>query len=184
MLKPLIRQEGEESLEFASLVQYCDRLPEVFRVRMEQLEEIHRWLGSFFEATAIMLQIPGAAEYAWLGDVEDNATDFIWDADRDMLLSILAETFEHLDAGPLIDQVPGADAYRPCKPPVKLQRVLGERDRNGVMNIAAECLDRLMVIPDLPEEERSLHETVKPRPRAWRRAHRCVHEWLRRGSKP
>lgn len=183
MLKPVIWQEGEESLEFASLVQYCDRLPEVFRARMEQLEEIHRWLGSFFEAAAIMLQIPGAADYRWFCDAEDGATDFIRDADRDMLLSILAETFEHLDAGPLIDQVPGADSYRRCEPPVKLQRVLAKRDRNGAMNIAAECLDVLMVIPDLPEEERCLHETVKPRPRAWRRAHRRIRGLFRRGGK-
>ena len=188
MLEPVKWKEGERSLQFGQFVHYCDRLPGVFRARMKQLEAIHRWLGSYFEAVGIMLQIPGAAEYAWLSEVEDDAGDFIWEADRDMLFSILGEAFERLDASSLIDQVPGVDAYRPCKLPVELRLMLAERDRNGVMNIAAECLDRLMVIPDLGEEERRLYEPFKPRPRGlrrdWRSALRYLRRLFRRGGKP
>ena len=103
-----------------------------------------------------------------------------------MLFSILAEALERLDASSLIDQVRGADAYHPRKLPVELRLMLAERDRNGVMNIVAECLDRLMVIPELGEEERSLYEPLKPHPRGlrryWHSARRYVRGLFRRGS--
>ncbi len=188
MLEPVNWRGGESSLQFGQFVHFCDGLPGVFRARMKQLEAIHRWLGSYFEAAGIMLQIPGAAEYEWLSEVEDDAVNFIWDGDRDMHFSILAEAFERLDVSSLIDQVPGVDAYRPRKLPVELRLMLAERDRNGVMNIAAECLDRLMVIPDLGEEDRALYEPLKPRPRGlrryWRSALRYLRRLFRRGGKP
>ncbi len=59
MLEPVNWKEGERSLQFGQFVHFCDGLPGVFRARMKQLEAIHRWLGSYFEAVSIMLQIPG-----------------------------------------------------------------------------------------------------------------------------
>jgi hypothetical protein len=40
---------------------------------------------------------------------------------------------------------------------------LAERDRNGLLNVVAECLDRLLVVPEL-EEEAALYD-IDPWPR-------------------
>lgn len=187
MLKPVNWEEGERLLQVGRLVHYSDRLPGVFRARMKQLEAIHRWLGAYFGAVGIMLQIPGAAEYEWLSEDGDDAGDFVWTADRDMLLSILAEVLDRLDAGALIHQVPGAETYKARKLPVELRLTLAERDDNSLMNIVAKCLDRLMVIPELGEEERRLYEPLKPHPRGlrryWRSAFRYLRGLFRRGGK-
>ena len=47
--------------------------------------------------------------------------------------------------------------------------MLAERDDNGLLNVVAECLDRLLVIPNLGEEERSLYDcpAVPRRSRPW-----------------
>jgi hypothetical protein len=34
--------------------------------------------------------------------------------------------------------------------PVKVQVGLAERDRNGLLNVVADCLDRLLVGPNIP----------------------------------
>ncbi len=160
------------------LVHTLSSLPEVFRDRMKQLEEVNRWLGAYFQVVAILLQIPGGAEYDW---VEENpAEEYAWDADRDMLFSILAEALERLDAASVMDQVPGADAYKPRKLPVELRLMLAERERDAVLNVVALCLDRLMVIPALADEDRSLYGDIEPRPGVWRRCWRTSVGSLRR----
>lgn len=180
MLEPITWQKGERSQQVGRLVHYSDRLPDVFRARMKQLEAIHRWLGGYFQAVGIMLQIPGAGEYESSCEDEEWDMDFVWRADRDMLVSILAEALERLDAGALIQQVPGVGAYQPRDLPVDLRIALAEFGRNELLNVVAGCLDRFMVIPELGEEERSLYETLEPRPGAWRRCWRASIKHLRR----
>ncbi len=170
------------------LVHYGLQSPGAFRKRMDQLQAIHRWLSAYFEATAIMLQIPGASEYEYLeGEDPDNATEHIWNADRDMLFSILAEALERLEVSSLIEQVPGAENYRTRKLPVELRLILAERDRNGVMNIAAECLDWLMVIPEIEEDWNIFGEPPQTRRglrRVWHSTFRYLRGWFRWRSRP
>ncbi len=187
MVKPADRDMDERFRRAGDLVHCGFQSPGVFRAPMNQLQAIHRWLSAYFEAAGIMLQIPGAAEYEWLAEDPDDATEYIWNADRDMLFSILSEALERLGAGPLLHQVPGARTYKPRRLPVELRLILAERDRNGVMNIVGECLDWLMVIPEVEDDWNIFG---KPRPtrrglrRYWRSALGYLRGLFRRGSKP
>jgi hypothetical protein len=172
MLEPVNWSEDGRPLQAGSRVRYSDRPGAVFSVRMRQLEAVHRWLAGFFQATSIMLQLPGGADYAYVQDedgdvgaVDEAAWDLIRQADHDTLLSILAECFERLraDDGPLLlRQVPGGTDFERCVLPVEFRLTLAAQDRNGLLSVVAECLDRLLVIPVLPEEEKSLYDNPEP----------------------
>ena len=181
MLEPVNWSEGEEHFQVGSRVRYSDRLAGVFGARMRQLETTHRWLAGFFQAAAIIIQLPGGADYRCDQDgdddpgngAEDPAWELIWKADRDTLLSILAECFGRLEAEEVMGQVPGGMDYRQRELPVSFRLMLAERDGNGVLGVVAECLDRLLVIPQLPEEERRLYDCPEPprrRRRSWWKA--------------
>ncbi len=152
MLEPIIWHEGGEVRQVGRLVQFSDRLPTVFRQRMEQLEAVHRWLAGYFHAVAILLQIPGAAEYRCTEEERTDFWDFIWTHDTDLTLTMLAAALDHLGTKNLIHQVPGGDDYRPGKLPHEVLRRLAALDRNGLLNVVAECLDRLLVVPQLEDE--------------------------------
>ncbi len=152
MLEPIIWHEDGEVRQVDQLVQFSDRLPNVFRQRMEQLEAVHRWLAGYFHAVAILLQIPGAAEYRCTDDERTDFWDFIWTHDTDVPLTLLAETLDRLDAADLITQVPGGDDYHPRKLPDEVHLRLAMLDRNELLNVVAECLDRLLVVPELEVE--------------------------------
>ena len=179
MLDPVNWWEGEEHFQVGSRVRYSDRLAGAFTARMRQLETTHRWLAGFFQAAAIIIQLPGGADYRCDQDRDDDpgdqaddpAFDLIWKADHDTLLSILAECFGRLGAEEVMGQVPGGMDYRQRELPVPFRLMLAERDGNGLLNVVAECLDRLLVIPALPEEERSLYDCAeaprRSRPSSW-----------------
>lgn len=180
-MRPTDSWESGHGIDLACPLMHTIRsMPDAFRGRCRQLEEIQRWLGAYFQVVGIMLQIPGGAEYEWLPEDADDAEELVWRADRDMLYSILASALRHLDAEAVMDQVPGSDEYRPRRVPVEFRLALAERDDNGVLNLIALCLDRLMVLQDLPQEERCLHDLPAPRPRLWRRCARGVIAILRR----
>ncbi len=161
MLEPVHHQEGDKEYQVCNLVHFSDKLPIVFRARMKQLEEISHWLGGYFDAVAILLQIPGAADYEWVDADEDELIEFLWSANHGALFSVLVEALKHLGCEKLIDQVPGADSYTTRKMPVKLQINLAKRNRNEMLNVVTLCLDRIMVIPALSEWERDLHGELK-----------------------
>ncbi len=163
MLEPVIWHKNGEVRRFGRLVQYSDRLPSVFRRRMEQLEAIHRWLAGYFQAIGILLQIPGAAEYHCTDDERTNFWDFIWTRDTHMTLTFLAAALEHLDAKDLMDQVPGGTNYRPRRLPQKVQTRLAGLGGDELIDIVAACLDRLLVVPELPVEAE--HYGIDPLPR-------------------
>ncbi len=156
MLRPLISQKGEEISRISDEVRFTDRLTDVFRCRMEQLGAIHRWLSGYFRAVGILLQIPGAAEYRWIEDESDNDLwDLIWNPDTTSTLNVLAATLERLDAGELLGQVPGGDGFKPRALPVEARVRLAERDRVGLLNVVAACLDRLLVVPNIEGQPES-----------------------------
>ena len=172
MLQTLDWYERGERIQVGERVRYCDRLPGVFAARMRQLETIHHWLADFFQAVAIMLQIPGGVDFQYdeeENEIGDAARDLISKADRHLLLNILAECFERLSAPEgLIHQVPGGRRYKRRDLPTDFRLTLAGQDTNGLLNIVAECLDRLLVIPHLKAATRRRCGIPEPSSR-WRR---------------
>ena len=130
-------------------------LPLVFEFWMAELARDHLRLGVYFRAVAIMLQIPGAAKYEWVGDDEENeyeTPDLVRASSRDELLGALGECFRRLGAEQLIDQLPDPDAagQEVSDDWAKLLDKRGKVD-NGLLNVVAECLDKLIVRPGLAE---------------------------------
>ncbi len=165
MLEPVNWWEGERHYQVGRRVRYSDRLPGVFRCRMEQLEAVHRWLAAYFHAVAILLQIPGAAEYRWTEDERTDFWDFIWTNDTHLTRTLLATALGNLDAKELMREVPGGERYRSRKLPNEVHLRLAALGRNGLLNVVAECLDRLLVVPEL-KDEAELYGMDAP-PRRW-----------------
>ncbi len=166
MLEPITWYEEGEVRQIDRLVQFSDRLPGVFRQRMEQLEAVHRWLAGYFQAVAILLQIPGAAEYRCIDDQRADFWDHTWTRDGDVTRSLLAAALGRLDAASLMDQVPGGSDYRTRRLPHEVHLRLAALDRNELLNVVAACLDRLLVVPEL-EDEAELYGIDAPPPRWW-----------------
>jgi hypothetical protein len=153
LLSPIIMGEGEACRQINHTVRWTDRLTDACRCRMEQLEKIHKWLPGYVQAVGIMLQIPGAAEYRFAECAGDeHLWDLIWNTDTASTLSVLGAALKRLDAAHLLRQTPGGHDFRPAPLPVKAQVALAERDRNGLLNVVADCLDRILVTPNIPGE--------------------------------
>ncbi len=166
MLEPIIWRENGEVRRFNQLVQYSDRLPSVFRQRLEQLQAVHRWLAGYFQAVGILLQIPGATEYRCTDDERTNFWDFIWTRDTRMTLTFLAAVLGQLEAEELMAQVPGGTDYRPRRLPRDVQTRLAGLDVVELIDVVAACLDRLLVVPELLVEAE--HYGIDPLPgRGW-----------------
>ena len=176
MLKPLMWSQGDRDFEVDDLVRFSECLPGVFAARMRQMQDACRALAGFFHAAAVMMQIPGGADYECFSPDDENTVDvddweFIQHADLDMLFSIMAECFKRLGADPkLLEQVPGGKDYRAVKLPVSLRLTIAEQSRKGHLNIVAACLDRIIVIPLLPRSERPASYGPNPKPRRRRKS--------------
>ena len=172
MLKSIQWREGGEILQINSLVQHTDRPVRAFRARMEQLQAVHRWLAGYLHALSILVQIPGAADYRWReAPDDDEALERVALADRDELLAILAAALGRLDVTELMRQVPGGDRCVVCRPGPELRIALAGLDRRGLIQVVAECLDRLLVIPHVGAEA-EFHEPLRGPGscrRTWRR---------------
>ncbi len=155
-----LNARNRKRLQVHSNVRYSGGLPFVFAECMKQHEEQFRAQAAYLHAVAVMIQIPGGAEFESTtpdreADEENDPVpeehwDFIREADRDTKLSILAECFERLEADEaLIEQLTGAKKYKPVELPCDFRITLAEQDQNGLLNIVADCLDRLIVIPNM-----------------------------------
>ncbi|MGD8454052.1 MAG: hypothetical protein PVJ57_19740 [Phycisphaerae bacterium] len=165
MLQPIITHEDDRTAYIGDQVRFTDRLTDVFRCRMQQLEDIHRWLAGYFQAVGILLQIPGAADYHHQDYAsDDDLWDLIWNPDPDSTLNVLAATLERLDADELLAQVPGGDGFKRRPLPVEARVHLAERDRLGLLNVVADCLDRLLVAPHIPGEAEARGLTTEDDP--------------------
>jgi hypothetical protein len=146
------------------LLRYTDDLPTVFRRQMEHLETVHRWLAGYLHAVAVLLQIPGGAAYHYAdNEVDDELWGLIWSRDPGLTFGVLAAALKQLDAPHVLGQVTGGGDYPRGGLSRRVRVHLAKRDRNGLLNVVAECLDRLLVVPEL-EEEAALYE-IDPRPR-------------------
>ena len=115
-------------------------------------------LGVYFRAQAIMIQIPGAADYHDLcpDDVDENRPaetddpyDWLHGVDRGTVLGVLAECLRRLDAAHILKRIPDVKRIRPKKLSAKWHKYLDRLAEYecGLLNVVAECLDELIVRP-------------------------------------
>lgn len=135
-------------------------LARAFDFWMAELAHDHLCLGVCFRALAIMLQIPGADDYAWVG-AEEKATALLQTCDQDTQLNILAHTLKRLGVGHLMKQVPAPD-HVPRRLPKTWRKLIDERVevKDGLLSLVADCLDVLVVRPGLADID-------KPDARSW-----------------
>ena len=104
----------------------------------------------------IMLQVPGTAEYGSLPDDDGEGPmdvhDLLNASDENTLSSVLAECFDRLGVGHLMEQMPDAD-YVAVELDDEWQEMLDRRqkNKNGLLSLVADCLDRLIVDPGMTE---------------------------------
>jgi hypothetical protein len=154
LLDPVITgEDGERRRCINDVVRWTDPVTGVFFFRMEQLKTIIEWLEGYFRAAAILLQVPGAAEYRSTPyESDDDLWDLVWNPDTGSTLNVMAAALERLNAGHLLRQAPGGEKFKRAPLPVKARICLAERDRNGLISVVADCLDRLLVVPEIPGE--------------------------------
>jgi hypothetical protein len=151
MLAPVIAGQASDRPNLCDVVRWTDHLPEVLSLRLRQLDEIHRWLAGYFQVVAIMLQIPGAADYRCVEyESDEHLHHLIWNPDTRSTLNVLAGALDRLGVSHLLPQVPGGADSAASALPLKAQLCLAERDRNGLLSVVADCLDRLLVAPNIP----------------------------------
>jgi hypothetical protein len=151
LLNPIVSNEDEPLWNVNEIIRWTDHLPAVFALRMKQLETIHHWLTAYFQAAGFMLQIPGGAEYRYVEhDSDAELWDFVWNEDTAVTLNLLTAALQRLDAAHLLRQIPGGEDFTHLPLPVNIQVALAERDRNGLLNVVADGLDRLLVGPNIP----------------------------------
>ncbi|MCH8912898.1 MAG: hypothetical protein IIA33_04950 [Planctomycetes bacterium] len=113
-------------------------------------------LGVYFRALGIMLQIPGAPDYEWFSDADGEdqfETDDLFNgSDENTLFTVLGEALERLGVGHLMEQLPEAD-YQAVELDDEWQAMLDrrEKNKNGLLSLVADCLDRLIVDPGMAE---------------------------------
>ncbi len=161
MLKPRDLRIGGKLVHVCTQVRHCDRPAEVFRLLLEELRRDHRRLGIFFSALAVMLQIPGGAEheYAVLADLDTE--ELLRECDDRTALDILAVCLDRLGGKHVMRQIPRGREHEPRPLPEALQARVDGLDRKALLNVAAECIDGLMVYPEMEvvdEEEQALGE--------------------------
>jgi hypothetical protein len=151
MLAPVIAGEASDRPNLCDVVRWTDHLPEVLSLRLRQLDEIHRWLAGYFQVVAIMLQIPGAPDYRCVEYESDaHLHPLIWNPDTASTLNVLAAALDRLGVSHLLHQIPGGADSAASALPLKAQLRLAERDHNGLLSVVADCLDRLLVAPNIP----------------------------------
>ena len=147
--------DGDKRFELVTDVSGSEPLTMAFQFWMAEVARDMLRLGVYFRAVAIMLQIPGAAEYQWVedeGENENETPNLIAGSGQNTLRNVLAECLERLGAKPLMEQVAGAD-YEAEELSDEWRAVLDKREKvkNGLLTVVAECLDKLVVRPGMEE---------------------------------
>jgi hypothetical protein len=145
MLEAFKWQEFGREGQVHPLVRYTDDLPNALRRRMEQMERIQRGLIGYCHAVSILLQIPAAADYRPVRHERTDFYDYIWRRDSGWPITVLKEALAALDAVHLLPLAfRGASS---CRLPQRDSGRIAGLSRNSLLNVVAECLDRLIVVP-------------------------------------
>src|SRR5262245_40828952 len=141
-------------------VRHTDDLPNALRRRMEQMERIQRGLIGYCHAVSILLQIPDGADYRPVRHERTDFYDYIWRRESGWPITVLKEALSALDAVHLLPlSFRGTSS---CRLSQRDSGRIAGLSRNSWLNVVAECLDRLIVVP-LWEAEAELME-VEGRP--------------------
>ena len=149
-------------------------LPATLQFWMAYVARDLLYLGAFFRAAGILLQIPGAAQYERVHyeDDDDEEPDEDLDpcnrlkhAKAYTVFSVLAECLKRLAVASLIEQIPDADQYTPVDLSKDWTEYLDEHAKleNGLLTVVTECLNRLIVSPTRIELDN------EPEPAWWQR---------------
>ncbi len=162
MLEPDSINIDGKLFSFQTDLRGCEDLPVLLQFWMAYVARDLLQLGVFFRAAAIMLQVPGAGRYQFVfyDDYDDDFPDqegdphrWVAGADDDTVFNVLADCLRRLDVGDLIEQVPGATDYERVELSDEWKEYLDslKEIEHGLLNIIAECLDRLMIGPGMAE---------------------------------
>ncbi len=170
MLPPIDRRVNDQEIYVCAQVRLSHPLAAVFGILMSELEREHRRLAVYFDAVTIMLKLPGSAEYEH-EELLDGLEDRIASCDQNTLFNMLNRSVGYLLAEDrsiqihelqgrderlrraIIEQVPGGADFKLEPLPAALSGRIDQLSRNGLLNVVAECLDRLMIAPSLPDED-------------------------------
>ena len=161
--------DGQEA-NFYTEVRETEDLPTVLEFWMGHVARDLLRLGVYFRAAALMGQIPGGARYRPIAhdDVDDDLPNededprrWVRRADRDTAFNVLAECLRRLGAAGVMKQVPGGKDYEQIKLSAEWKKYLDRRAKNkhGLLNVIAQCLDELIVRPGMAEIDAEPHPT-------------------------
>jgi hypothetical protein len=143
----MTQNEAEGMMNVGGSVRRTAPLARVLDLWRVQSFQEHACNNVYFQALTIMLQLPDSARYEYVKapDALEDLTGF----ERGTVLDLLAATLDRLDAPELFEQVRGREPQRRRALPDRLAEQLADRDRNGLLNVVAECLDELIVRPGI-----------------------------------
>ena len=147
-----------------SRLRFTSDLPNALRRRMEQMEMIQRSLAGYCHAVSIMLQIPGGAAFEPDPDERADVHHLNWQRDPAWPLTVLKTTLTALKAPQAMPAMFGADYSVDF--PRDATNKLKKMTRNGLLNVVAECLDRLLFVP-FWQAEATLMEVDAPAENSW-----------------
>ncbi len=160
MLTPIDLHDHEPPIKSGHFLQHSGPLLPVFRLRMNQMADAARWLGGYFHAAAIILQLPGGADYRPIAKPDLDFPNTVWVDDRRRPMGMLAEVLRRLGSEKLLAQLPNGEG--PSVPPAAhVKRRLNRLTRAQLVCVAANCLDRLLVAPHLPHMRRFHGESLE-----------------------
>ena len=165
--------QGIEDHYYAQ-VRSTEDLPTVLQFWMAHVARDLLRLGIYFQAAALMCQIPGGARYRRIfhDDVDDNLPKsdedpwyWVRRVNRNTAFNVLAECLRRLGAAGVMKQVPAGKDYEPIELSAEWKDYLDRRAelKHGLLNVIAECLDELIVRPGMEEID------AEPYPTWWQR---------------
>jgi hypothetical protein len=170
---PVIGAKDEDHVTY-NLVTAAEDVPAAFLFWMSDQASRMLHIGAFFYAISIMAQIPGGAQHRFIfcdkynptvpGD-DDDPMRWVGEHKPQAAFGVLEECLYRLGVPHLIKQIPGAKKCRPRRLSQEYRDWLDRftRVKDGLLNVVAECLDTLIVLP-AEQEARAL-------PQRW-------HDWF------
>lgn len=183
-----IRKENGSIIRLYDLLRYSGDLLNMPALLMREQELEHRRLRIFLKAQSIITQLPGSHAFeseALLHDLEEMLND----CRRNELFNVFDRCVNQLVARQralrtsdltgsaarygwkLIEQIPGGESYRLVCLPESLRKRIDQLENNAILNVAANCLDELMIKPAIEAEKKEIVVDV-PRKRRRRRGRR------------
>ena len=149
-------REGDWLIPVVVRLRFSGHLPLAVRLHREEMERDLQRTRAFFRALTIMLQVPGGSRYIYQ-ETPDRMDAVIAESDAGTVRAIVKACLDRLGCRELIQCVPDCRAGNGCELPVTLAVMVQRRERVGLLNVLAECLDELLVRPvwrELSSEDR------------------------------